>query len=139
MTAVFLGQCHTLTFPDKVSSSLEENILWFAFDNELTYDVFIHDPKYYLATLNPAAFPHIRFKRRATEPVNQTRNFDLMYVRETKHVKLNRADYPCQESKDYDFRQCVKRSVYKKVGCKMDWDQQGYEEFPFCSEIQDLK
>jgi len=139
VTAVFLGQCHTLTFPEKVSSSLEENILWFAFDNELTYDVFIHDPKYYLATLNPAAFPHIRFKRRATEPVNQTRNFDLMYVRETKHVKLNRADYPCQESKDYNFRQCVKRSVYKRVGCKMDWDQQGYEEFPFCSEIQDLK
>ena len=139
VSAVFLGKCHTLKYPDKVSSNLETNIMWFTFEPGLTYDVFIHDPKYYLATLNPAAYPHIRLKRKPTLPINESRNFDLLYVRETKHVKLNRAEYPCQEGEEYDFRQCVKRSVYTKVGCKMEWDGQNFPEFSPCTEIQQLK
>ena len=113
--------------------------MWFTFEPGLTYDVFIHDPKYYLATLNPAAYPHIRLKRKPTLPINESRNFDLLYVRETKHVKLNRAEYPCQEGEEYDFRRCVKRSVYTKVGCKMEWDGQNFPEFSLCTDIQQLK
>ena len=140
MTAVFLGQCHTLRFPDKVGSYVEENLLFLHFNPAFTYDVFIHDPQYYLATLNPAAFPHIRLKRKPNIPLNESRNFDLMYVRETRHTKLNRYEHPCQEDPSYNFRQCVKRSVYRKLGCKMDWDKDNQDQnFPLCTQIQQLK
>ena len=140
VTAVFLGQCHTLRFRDKVGSHVENNLIWFSFNPDFTYDVFIHDPQYYLATLNPAAFPHIRLKRKPNFPLNESRNFDLMYVRETRHTKLNRDEHPCEEEESHDFRQCVKRSVYTKVGCKMDWDRDNdRQHFPLCTQIQQLR
>ena len=140
VTAVFMGKCHTLRFKDKVGSYLETNLLEFSFNPAFTYDVFIHDPKYYLATLNPAAFPHIRLKRKPNTPLNESKNLDLMYVSETRHTKLNRYEHPCEEEESYDFRECVKRSVYSKVGCKMEWDRDNNEQqFPLCTQIQQLK
>ena len=140
VTAVFLGQCHTLRFTEKVGSHVENNLIWFSFNPAFTYDVFIHDPQYYLATLNPAAFPHIRLKRKPNTPLNESRNFDLMFVRKTRHTKLNRYEHPCEEEESHDFRQCVKRSVYTKVGCKMEWDRDNDKQhFPLCTQIQQLK
>ena len=34
-----------------------------------------------------------RIKRRPIQPLDQSRNFDLLYVTETKHKKLNRKEY----------------------------------------------
>ena len=35
----------------------------------------------------------LTFQRRPQLPLNSTRNFDLLYISETKHRKLDRADY----------------------------------------------
>ena len=55
-------------------------------------------------------------------PTNETKNLDLLYIRETKHKKLNREDYRCEEDDNYNWRQCIKTSVVTKIGCRMEWD-----------------
>ena len=133
ISAVYYGQCHSLEYPQPVGSHLDTNMIWMNLNNTLSYDIFIHDPKYFLTTLSPAAFPHIRIKRK---PVNDSRNFDLLYLKQTLHHKLNRDEYQCEDDQDYNFRSCVKNSVIKKVGCRMSWDD-GAERV--CSGLDEMK
>ena len=135
ISAVYLGRCHTLQFPEAVGSLLDDYLLTISFNQSLSYDIFMHDPKYFFTTLNPAAFPHIRIKRKPLQ--NETdRNYDFLYVSQTKHSKLNRDDYPCEEDDQYNFRQCVKNSVIQKIGCRMTWDQ---GDAKLCSTLQEMR
>ena len=81
-----------------MGSHLDTFLMMVDLNTNLTYDIFIHDPSYYLTTLSPSAFPHIRIKRRARQPLDQSRNFDLLYVTETKHKKLNRQEFRLEHS-----------------------------------------
>ena len=71
-------------------------------------------------------------------PLNSTRNFDLIYVSQTRHKKLNRKEYRCEEDDHYNFRKCIKLSVIKKVGCKMEWDDVE-EDFPKCTTMEQIR
>ena len=125
--------------------------MMFDLNTNLTYDIFIHDPSYYLTTLSPSAFPHIRIKRRA---LDKSLNFDLLYVTKTKHKKLNRKEFRlehlfglflrheycfrCEEEQSYNFRYCVKGSVIDRVGCRMEWDEE-ISDAQLCQNLDKLR
>ena len=137
-----------------MGSHLDTFLMMLDLNTNLTYDIFIHDPSYYLTTLSPSAFPHIRIKRRARQPLDQSRNFDLLYVTETKHKKLNRQEFRlehlfclylrhdycfrCEEEQSYNFRSCVKRSVIDRLGCRMEWDEE-ISDAQLCQNLDKLR
>ena len=45
-----------------------------------------------------------------------------------KQVKLNRPEQPCAPAPDYNFSQCVKDKVSKRVGCYLPWQTAGNGE-----------
>ena len=60
ISAIYYGRCYTLQYPEKVGSHLDTDMMLIFLNKSLTYDVFIHDPKYYLASIMPSSYPHIR-------------------------------------------------------------------------------
>ena len=134
ISAAYFGQCHTLEYNVAVGSHLDTHLIMLGLNSSLTYDIFIHDTRYYLTTLSPAAFPHIRLKRKSS---NKTRNFDLLYLTQTRHFKLNREDHQCEDDEDYNFRDCVKNSVIRSAGCRMQWDYKSDERL--CSSNEEIR
>ena len=61
ISAFYFGRCYTLQYPDKVGSHLDSNMMMLFLNPNLTFDIFIHDPKYFITSLSPAVFPHIRY------------------------------------------------------------------------------
>ena len=108
----------------------------FPLNESLMYNVFIHDPTFYLHSLTPSAVPQIKIKKK---PSHETRNFDLIYITMTQHIKINRPGFPCNESQDYQFRTCVKQSVSHKIGCRMEWDDDSDTTWPLCTSIEQLR
>ena len=45
---------------EPVASHVDSNMIMFALNPNLSYQIFIHDPKYFITTLSPAVFPHVR-------------------------------------------------------------------------------
>ena len=136
VTAMQAGKCQTLNYTEPVGSRLETNILWFNLNPELSYDVVIHDQKFYIYSLSPSAVPQIKIKKK---PLKEARNFDLIYITMTKHIKINRPEFPCDNSEDYNFKKCVKESVAEKIGCRMEWDLDSDQSWPICTSMDQLR
>ena len=136
ITAMQAGRCHTLNYPEPVGARLETNILFFSLNPELSYDVVIHDPTFYLYSLTPSAVPQIKIKKK---PSDEVRGFDLIYITVTENIKINRPEFPCKESEDYQFTSCVKESVSKKIGCRMEWDEDSARSWPVCTTMDQLR
>ena len=62
-----------------------------------------------------------------------------LFISITKHNDLNRKSNPCKEDREYDFRQCVRNSLAKKIGCKLPWDRWSLEEFEVCSKVKEIR
>ena len=136
VTTITAGQCHTLNYSELVGSRLDTNILFFSLNPELSYDVMIHDPAFYLHSLTPSAVPQVKIKKKPSE---EARNFDLIYITMTKHIKINRPEFPCNESAEYQFRTCVKESVSRRIGCRMEWDQDSDQAWALCTTLAQLR
>ena len=53
-------------------------------------------------------------------------------------MKLNQAHRPCQPSPDYDYAQCLHRSIIMKAGCQPHWRLYSVKGMPTCSNISAL-
>ena len=56
---VYKGQCHTFQYPNPLQADAFEDVLMFAINPNISYEVFFHDPNYYLIVPNPMVFPRI--------------------------------------------------------------------------------
>ena len=50
----------------------------------------------------------------------------------TEVEELNVPDDPCNEDPDYDYRNCIKESFLRKVGCTTKWDNIKHKDLPLC-------
>ena len=55
-----------------------------------------------------------------------------------RHEKLNTVDNPCNPSPDYNFANCVERSVVAKVGCQPPWRRFTMQGVPQCDNWSQL-
>ena len=54
------GVCHTFHYPHPTLTNPLEDGVQIEFDEKLSYNVYIHDPHFFLPTPNPSTFPSIR-------------------------------------------------------------------------------
>ena len=55
-----------------------------------------------------------------------------------RHENLNTVDNPCNPSADYNFANCVERSVVAKVECQPPWRRFTMEGVPQCQNWSKL-
>ena len=53
-----------------------------------------------------------------------------------QHIRLNRAESPCEEAEDYRFADCIMVAVASQVGCQSFWSN--YPGLPTCSSLKQI-
>ena len=110
-TSTWAGRYYTLNLPRKIGPH-DEDQLFLGLNTNLTYTIFVHDPKFFLFNENPIALPTImrRFQTRRENPKSSVYRLTLTEVH-----KLNRLSSPCNDDPDFNFESCLKQSVSEKV------------------------
>lgn len=52
-----------------------------------------------------------------------------------RHERLNKPSNPCESSREYDFAECVEKSIITKVGCQPPWRRYTVEGVPLCDNM----
>ena len=81
-------------------------------NSSLTYNVYIHDPHFFIFTFNPSTIPGIFLYLKSEEGLH------LRYIDVVHHVNMDRPQQHCEAAEDYSLTACVKNSVARKVGCR---------------------
>ena len=56
-SGAFFGMCYTGHYSEPIGTDMREDAVVIKFNQMLSYFVFIHDPNFFLPTLNPSTFP----------------------------------------------------------------------------------
>ena len=134
MTVSEHGFCHTFDYPIKLGADPFEEVVTFILDKKLEYKVRVHDPNFFLVTANPIAIPQIPMELRSSDNPRTSMNF----LKAIKHHKMNTKDNPCEEDKDYSFTLCVKESLTRKVGCRLEWSLVVDNSMPLCENLTQI-
>ena len=134
-TYSFMGRTYTLNITKNLRyDSLTDSLLRIGLEPNFTFDIFIHDPKYFYATRNPeSGAPSVR---KAVNPA------ELSYYYPFALTEVEELDVPndrCNNDPDYNFRACVKESFSRRSGCKTKWDKFGHNNLQPCTNIQQFR
>ena len=115
--------------------SEEDQVELFLSQKKLTYQIFLHDPGFFILSDSPIAFPmEARVFKTGGMSSGHIYRLNLIQMNE-----LNVPSDPCNEDPKFNFRTCVKGSIaekvfsssvcnssnyscFLKVGCSTKWD-----------------
>ena len=129
------GRTYTLNISKKLHpSSVFRNPLRIVLKTDLLYDLFIHDPSFFYISRNPdPAHPSIHKK---VDP----KELPYMYpITLTEVEELNVPDDPCNEDPEYNYRDCIKESFSRRVGCRTKWDKELGNDLPLCKNLSQFR
>ena len=91
--------------------SEEDQVDLFLSQKNLTYQIFLHDPGFFILSDNPVAFPmEARVFKTGGMSSGHIYRLNLIQMNE-----LNVPSDPCNEDPKFNFRTCVKGSIAEKV------------------------
>ena len=105
ITASFNGKCYT----QEVKSDNTSILL----NPQLRIKMIIHDPNFFLITVNPSTIPAI------TLEIGENDEFQFIYIDVVRKVKMNTKKQSCERNETYSFSSCVKNHVSNKLGCRL--------------------
>ena len=107
----------------------------------LTYFIGVYDSKIEYLSTNPDTIPRSFLKLEKNAGIVgvflKVRKCDLQIPKDNliqaiRHEKLNTKTKPCEPSSDYNFSDCVEKSILTKAGCQPPWRKVTIEEMPLC-------
>ena len=133
--ALIHGRCQTIRNVGKlVASKNFKAILNTSLDLGAPYKVWIHDPDFYVESINPSSTPRIDITLNLTGCINfWAKNICIaflhegrdvggfQYIRAEKHVLLQNHKHQCRDyAKDRtSFSECVSIGAMNTTGCKV--------------------
>ena len=133
---VMLGKCFTIGTNLTLGKQLKKTDAFINLNTSLKYSISIHDPKYFIVTGNPLSIPQIAKDLRLSKVYETQTHYQ--YIAAKKHARKNREEAPCEESPQYSFTQCVKKSIIRKTGCKTRWDMTNIENAKRCKTVNQV-
>ena len=112
-TQYWTGRYYTLTIPTLTIGPVQEEDLVYLLlspQKEFHYQIFVHDPKFFIFSDNPIAFPMEQRLFRTGTSNGTCYRLNLIEMNE-----LDVPSDPCNTDPDFNFRACVKESVSQKV------------------------
>ena len=113
------------------SISADSPHLEFYLKKNRTHFVFIHDPAYFVYTINPDTMPAILL---GMENPKST----YIYLRAVYHHMLDKPGQHCESSDSYIFTACIKNSISRKIGCRLEWDAWSSKDIPLCCSVAEV-
>ena len=104
---VWSGRSVTLELPYRIGPIDSEDQLFILLDSEIKqYEIFIHDPQFFVYNGNPQVEPILRRYRKS----------GFYYPLElTEMNEIDIPNDPCNSNADYSFRECIQQSVASQV------------------------
>ena len=94
--------------------------------------VFIHDPRFFINSDNPAIPNGLTF----VDPGE----WQLIKLTVVEHRNLDIPDKRCSPGQNYSLTGCVKDFFSKEVGCKLHWDRNDTQgDLPICSTAEQYR
>ena len=113
------GRC---LFVNDLGRLRDDQFIKFNLKSDKTYQIFFHDPKFFLFSLNPLSVPLIKLKINMPDLIPDT-NFTgfapivQQWINAAKNVKYNRKKAPCVEDINYSFTSCIIDHIVKSTNC----------------------
>ena len=63
----------------------------------------------------------------------------MTYIRAIKHLKMNSKKEPCGSGSGYNFVRCLKNSITRTVGCRLEWDRVSSDETPLYQKLGNME
>ena len=127
------GKCFTLNNSKLHIGADMFHPLVLIFNASIDQYTMIHDPNFFILGPNPETMPRIMTIQ------NKDYGSKVLYIKTTRHVKLNLPTQRCEESQVYSLTHCVRNMISKKVGCKVPWDENIYNGVSPCTEISQVE
>ena len=108
--------------------------IYILLDKSHIYNIFVHDPAYFIVNENPAGLPSVMLKLNPNTSGNYYYRISL-----TEVEKLDLPQDRCNVDPDFNFQACVKQSISKRVGCKTQWDVWSPREMEICSRMDQFR
>ena len=51
---------------------------------------------------------------------------------------MDKPNQPCESSESYSFTACIKNSISRRIGCRLEWDIWSSKDIPFCTKVDQL-
>ena len=128
------GRCYTLNIPQRIGPDGNKERLFLLLSKELDYQIFIHDPEYFLMNTNPVGLPTIMKK---LDPNKSTSHYHRLSA--TNMEELSTPHDPCDPDESYNFQSCVRQTISAKAGCRTRWDRWSSKELPRCSTLEQFR
>ena len=96
------------------------------------YSLFIHDPNFYVSSLNPETIPGIFLNI-------DDKKSQIIYLKTTYHHLMDKTNQPCESSESYMFTACIKNSISRTIGCRLEWDSWSSTDIPLCTTLEQLE
>ena len=111
-TQYWSGIYYTLNLSLTIGPASEEDqVDLFLSQKKLTYQIFLHDPGFFILSDNPIAFP-MEARVFKTGGISSGHIYRLNLIQMNE---LNVPSDPCNEDPKFNFRTCVKGSIAEKV------------------------
>ena len=86
----------------------------------------------HIKSLNPDAIPQIQLRLYIFERV-------VLYVRPVYHHMMDKLEQPCESSESYSFTACIKNSISRKIGCRLEWGTWSYKALLLCTKTDEIQ
>ena len=133
-TTAWDGIFHAVNVQERIGPDDSTDQLYVLMDKSHIYNIFIHDPNYFIVNENPAGLPSTMLKLNPNSSGNYYYRISLTEVEE-----LDLPEDPCNVDPDYNFRACVKQSLSSQVGCRTKWDSWSQEGMELCSQMEQFR
>ena len=134
-TIPWYGRSYTLAFPEPQGTVWRTNSIFLHMNkSDLHSRIFLHDPRYFLLSINPLALP---INRQILDDELSGRFYFSLAL--TERVEYNTLDDPCVEDTSYNFTTCIKESLAAKAGCRLPWDTLSSQKRPICTTLDQYK
>jgi hypothetical protein len=96
-----------------------------------TYFILIHDPNFFVPTTNPITVPHVLLEDTDSKSLT-------VYIKAIYQSMMDKPNQRCEASETYSFTACVKNSISRRIGCKLEWDVWSSPEIPLCTSVDQI-
>ena len=128
------GMFHAIDVQKIIGPDDSTDQFYILMDESHIYNIFIHDPNYFIVNENPAGLPSIMLKLNPNNRGNYYYKISLTEVEE-----LDLPEDPCNVDPDYNFQACVKRSLSIQVGCRTKWDKWSQTDMELCNQMDQFR
>jgi len=128
LTTLFAGKSYSVK---TIYKEDEDNWFYIHLKTGQNYTILIHDPDFYLFTVNPDTIPKISLTMEDGKSQG-------IYIKAVYHKKMDKPNHSCVSAASYSFTGCVADFVAKKVGCRLEFDSISSRDIPVCTNVNQL-